>query len=219
MTITSKTSKNVKAAKPIKRTAVWEGKTAKGSSKKAPAAKLVDTTPRCRICNKPLVTPEDIKAGVGKYCSTLDADQVQSVLEERTVTDKPKNYIKLSEVLAAAKEAGCPTSRVMKALGGNRGLGTVRNADWQYVYYKGARWLPKGCLKQLGILAKEKAHPKAPSAPKGKKVSLPAPKGKAPLPAKKAGGLKRSTPAPTKKVARKVMEGGVPVVEIEESEE
>lgn len=144
---------------------------------KGKAPKVVEPTKytHCVVCGKPLTRPESQESGYGPECEGKDPEALAALKEERTVETEPKGYVTLKQVFEAALENDVPRHRVMKAIGGNRGAGEPFSPNWEFVYYRNQRWLPKACLKELPKLAGEsKPGPKAqPAAPKAKVAPKP----------------------------------------------
>ncbi len=76
-------------------------------------------------------------------------DEQKAAAAKRTVETEPKGYILLKQVILEANKLSIPTHRIVVAMGGNRGAGEPLSPNWEFVYFKGSRWLPKGCLKDL----------------------------------------------------------------------
>jgi len=109
------------------------------------------------------------------------SDEQKELVVEKTVDTEPKGYLMLKQVILEANKQSVPTSRVMKAMGGNRGVGEPLSENWVFVYYKRSRWLPKACLKDLPKLAKMRRGGGRPAQerkelPKAKVVAKPAAK-------------------------------------------
>lgn len=99
-------------------------------------------------------------------------EEQKAMVASKTVQDEPKGYVLLKQVVLEANKMGISTTRIVRAMGGNRGVGEPFNANWEFVYYKRSRWLPKACLKDLPKLVKPD---KIVGRPKGSEIK-PTPK-------------------------------------------
>lgn len=172
MATKSKTTKIESTGKAQSKTGSKASKTAQPVSSKT--AKT-SSAPTCSICGKPLTDPESIEAGIGPECQnrlTTGGWTVEKIAEQRealTVENLPKGYLPLSQVEDAAVEMGIPRSRVLRAAGGNRGLGEPKYPEFALLFYQGKRYLPPSVLKALPKIAGETKR--TPPVPKGGKVA------------------------------------------------
>lgn len=124
---------------------------------------------------------EEVKAEAKKASNrrkyrndTWTDEQVAARKAELTVAEVPTDehgaWVKMSEVHTAFNVAGIPVSRLVRATGGDRGMGEPVAPLWKIVYVGRDRYLSAGTLTQ-GIEEMQKnpnlaSTPRKPKAPK-----------------------------------------------------
>lgn len=156
--------------------------------KKAPKPKYEG--PVCGVCNKPLTDPESIKAGIGPLCR--QKGWTKEKIQERMVLLKkeevPAGWRKLSELADQLRLKGIPVARMVRAVGGDRGMDDPIDIRFMPAYVGRARYLDPWCFgteaenllsdRNLGKPAPEKKAktPKAPKLDADGNPIVPAPK-------------------------------------------
>lgn len=169
-------------------------------SKKAPAKKAepepvqTGASAHCRICGKPLTDPESIAAGIGAECARkgFTSEEIEARMEELELEELPADFISFQDALNACDALYIPRNRLLKAMGGNRGMDEPLSPEYQVRYYRGKRYLPKAVLKVLPKLKDIVGKPGR--KPKAEKEVEPEPE---PTPVKKAPGKKAEPPQMT----------------------
>jgi hypothetical protein len=109
--------------------------------------------PSCSVCNKPLTDPESIKAGIGPLCRakgwTKEAVAAKmATLKKDTV---PEGWIKLSEVANVCRSKGIAVARLVRAVGGDRGMEEPAHPMFQVIYVGRARYLDPRVISEEGL--------------------------------------------------------------------
>lgn len=159
---------------------------AKPVKEKKPA-KPKYTGPACSVCGKPLTDPKSVEAGIGPLCRAKGWTK-ETVAAKMTILmrkEVPAGWVKLADVAKMCEASTVPVARLVRAVGGDRGMEIPANEKWQVVYVGRTRYLDPFCLtpeamiflgdKLLGKPAKVKkvAEPKAPASVDAKPASAP----------------------------------------------
>lgn len=81
-------------------------------------------------------------------------EQVKARRIELTVEEAPEGYVKVSEVGDACRAAGIPTSKLVRAFGGDRGMNPPSDPVFAFVYVGRTRYLPGAVMtKGMKMLA------------------------------------------------------------------
>lgn len=138
--------------------------------------------PACSVCGKPLTDPESVKAGIGPLCRAKGwtkekVAERMALLKRDTV---PEGWVKVADVDKALRLKGIPVARMVRAIGGDRGMEDPIRPEFQVIYVGRARWLSPFILTPEGLnilgdkyLGKPKPEPK-PRAKKEKADPKPA---------------------------------------------
>ena len=109
--------------------------------------------PACSVCGKPLTDPVSIKAGIGPLCRAKGWTK-EKVAERMAVLKKdavPEGWLKLSDLDKKLRLAGIPVARMVRAIGGDRGMDEPVSDEWQVVYVGRARYLSPFCFSEAGL--------------------------------------------------------------------
>jgi hypothetical protein len=149
--------------------------------------------PACSVCGKPLTDPESVKAGIGPLCR--QKGWTKEKVAEKMATLKrdavPEGWLKLADVDKQLRLKGIPVARMVRAIGGDRGMHDPISPEFQVIYVGRARYLAPFILtpEGLNILSdKYLGKPKPEAKPRAKKEKAPVAEGdaKPAKPAKKA---------------------------------
>jgi len=157
--------------------------------KKPPKPKY--TGPACSVCGKPLTDPKSVEAGIGPLCRAKGwtKETVAAKMAVLMRKEVPAGWVKLADVAKMCEASEVPVARLVRAVGGDRGMEDPANAKWQVVYVGRTRYLDPFCItpeamtflgdKNLGKEPKvkaKKAETKAdvPAAPGAKVTPAPA---------------------------------------------
>jgi hypothetical protein len=81
-------------------------------------------------------------------------EEVKAKRASLTVEEAPKDWVKVSEVGDACREAGIPVSKFVRAFGGDRGMSPPADPVFKFVYVGRTRYVSGDCLtKGLKLLA------------------------------------------------------------------
>jgi hypothetical protein len=132
--------------------------------------------PRCLVCNKPLTDPESIAQGVGPLCRAKGwtKEVVAAKMAELKKTEVPEGWIKLAAVADRLRTENIPVSRLVRAVGGDRGMEDPISPAFQVIYVGRARYLSPEVISPEGltILAQKSLGEPKPEKP----VKEPKPK-------------------------------------------
>ena len=73
-------------------------------------------------------------------------EQVTARKAELTRTEIPEGWVKLAEVALKCRENQIPISKFVRAFGGDRGMGSVADPVFQFVYVGRTRYVPAAAL-------------------------------------------------------------------------
>jgi hypothetical protein len=137
--------------------------------------------PACSVCGKPLTDPESIKAGIGPLCRA--AGWTKETVAAKMATLKrdaiPEGWVKLADVAAKCRAEGIPVTRLVRAVGGDRGMAEPASPIFSVIYVGRSRYLDPRVMKEEGLnLMRDKylgkpAPEKKVKAPKEPKVVDP----------------------------------------------
>lgn len=133
--------------------------------------------PSCSVCGKPLTDPESVKHGIGPLCRAKGWTK-EAVAAKMAILKKdevPAGWVKLADVDRKLRLEGIPVARMVRAIGGDRGMEDPIRPEFQVVYVGRARYLDPFILTAEGLnilrdkyLGQPKPEPK-PRAKKAKK--------------------------------------------------
>ncbi len=119
--------------------------------KKAPKPKYEG--PACSVCGKPLTDPESVKAGIGPLCRakgwTKEMWQAKMATLKRDAV--PEGFVKLSDVADLCRKEGIPVSRLVRAVGGDRGMDEPAHPKFSVIYVGRARYLDPWVTSEEGL--------------------------------------------------------------------
>lgn len=140
---------------------------------KAKKEKKVPEGPVCSVCGKPLTDPESVKQGIGPQCRANGWTQeaVTARLGELTRTEVPEGWIKLADVHRALVVAQIPVARMVRAVGGDRGMKPALSPMYSPIYVGRTRYLPPESISPEGFAFLQSLTP----APRPKKEKPPKP--------------------------------------------
>lgn len=76
-------------------------------------------------------------------------EEVRKMRESLTVNEVPEGWIKISDLHKICVKEGIQISRMVKAIGGDRGMEPVLNPDFKIIYSGRNRWIsPKAATKE-----------------------------------------------------------------------
>ena len=153
-----------------------EAAAAKPAKEKKPA-KPKYTGPACSVCGKPLTDPKSVETGIGPLCRAKGwtKETVAAKMALLIRKEVPAGWVKLADVSKMCEASTVPVARLVRAVGGDRGMEMPANEKWQVVYVGRTRYLDPFCItpeamvflgdKLLGKPAKAKkvAEPKVPA--------------------------------------------------------
>jgi hypothetical protein len=151
--------------------------------------------PACSVCGKPLSDPESLKAGIGPLCRAKGwtKEMWQAKMATLKADEVPEGWVKLSEVADLCRKEGIPVTRLVRAVGGDRGMEDPIDPMFLVKYVGRARYLDPRVTSEEGLnILRDKylgkpAPEKKPRAKKekaeGAKATVKAKKTEAPAPA------------------------------------
>jgi hypothetical protein len=121
--------------------------------KKAKVTKPKYDGPSCSVCNKPLTDPESIKHGIGPLCRAngWTKEKVAEKMATLKKEEVPADWVKLAEVDKACRLNKIPVARMVRAIGGDRGMSDPVTKEWQVIYVGRSRYLSAWCLSEAGL--------------------------------------------------------------------
>jgi hypothetical protein len=126
--------------------------------------------PRCLVCNKPLTDPESVALGVGPLCHAKGwtKESVAAKMADLKKTEVPEGWIKLAAVADRCRAEEIPVSRLVRAVGGDRGMEDPIKPMFQVIYVGRARYLSPETISPegLAILAQRNLGEPVPEKPK-----------------------------------------------------
>jgi hypothetical protein len=120
-------------------------------AKKAPKPKYEG--PACSVCGKPLTDPESVKAGIGPLCRAKGwtKEMWQAKMAELKSDTVPEGFVKLSEVADLCRKENIPVSRLVRAVGGDRGMEEPAHPKFKVMYVGRARYLDPWVVTEEGL--------------------------------------------------------------------
>jgi hypothetical protein len=111
---------------------------------------------KCNMCGKYLLAPQSQTVGLGGLCAKHAQKNrtpafMAKNLAKQTVAAVPAGYVKLASLKQPYKQAGVPISRLVNAIGGDRGLLPVMHAKIHVVYVKRVRWVTPWVATKTGM--------------------------------------------------------------------
>lgn len=109
--------------------------------------------PSCSVCGKPLTDPESVKAGIGPLCRAKGWTK-EKVAEKMATLKRdavPEGWVKLADVDKQLRLLGIPVARMVRAIGGDRGMDDPVRPEFQVVYVGRARYLSPFILTPEGL--------------------------------------------------------------------
>jgi hypothetical protein len=135
---------------------------------------------KCRICGKILTDPDSMVKGIGPECESkgYTPEAIAAKKAELSGETVPEGWIKIGVACDRLREMGIPHTRLVAAVGGDRGMGTLLNETFRPLYVGRQRWLHPEIFSEtnLELLKAGARKPKVvdPNAPKKeKKVKEP----------------------------------------------
>lgn len=144
-------------------------------AKAVKAPKPVDLRPKCAVCGKPLTDPESVKLGIGPLCRAngWTAEKVEARMAELRVAEAPKDWIKVAEVHNELVKLDIPVARMVRAIGGDRGMEQPINETFKVVYVGRTRYLSPEVLNEASLKLLGDRYLGVPQPEKVKKVKEP----------------------------------------------
>lgn len=129
--------------------------------------------PSCSVCGKPLTDPESVKLGIGPLCraKSWTKEAVTAKMAELKRTEIPAGWVKLADVDKKCRLEGIPVARLVRAVGGDRGMDPAIKG-FEVVYVGRARYLSPFVLTEEGLnILRDKylGQPKPEPKPRAKK--------------------------------------------------
>jgi hypothetical protein len=145
--------------------------------------------PACSVCNKPLKDPDSIKAGIGPLCRAKGwtKEAVAAKMAQLKRDTIPDGWLKLADLDKLLRKEGIPVARMVKAVGGDRGMEEPAHPMFQVAYVGRARYLSPECFTDAGLnILRDKylGKPAPEKKPRAKKEKDPNAPAKAKKPAK-----------------------------------
>ena len=149
-------------------------------------AKPEYTGPRCEVCGKPISAEGSIEEGHGPLCKQRQAaghtkESLAEYKASRTVEELEGGeelWVSIPKLAEKCREEGVPISRMVAAIGGDRGLGTPKHEDLNPVYCGRTRYVKATALTEhwnlIGTapVRKRKAKAEAKEGSEGKVEKL-----------------------------------------------
>ena len=109
--------------------------------------------PACSVCGKPLSDPESVKAGIGPLCRAKGwtKEMWQAKMAELKSDTVPEGFVKLSEVADLCRKENTPVSRLVRAVGGDRGMEEPAHPKFKVMYVGRARYLDPWVTSEEGL--------------------------------------------------------------------
>ena len=115
--------------------------------------KKVYEGPACSVCGKPLTDPESVRLGIGPLCRAKGWTKEKVAAKMATLKRDviPAGWIKLSDVAKKLRSEDIPVARMVRAVGGDRGMEDPINATFQVIYVGRARYLSPDTLNGASL--------------------------------------------------------------------
>lgn len=120
---------------------------------------------KCQFCGKWLIAEESIDMDSGHYCHELREQGLDDVAlaelrANRTVEEVPivtkgtfkgKSWIKTAALHKICTSKSIPVARMVRAMGGDRGIKPPLRDEYNFVYCGKARWVHPWCASDEGL--------------------------------------------------------------------
>lgn len=112
---------------------------------------------KCLRCGKTLIKDTSIENEQGDYCNHLFNElgyTTEALAAHRAAmssTEVPEDWVKVAALHKICVREGIPVASMVKAMGGDRALGTPLNEMWVPLYVGNARWLDPFCATPEGL--------------------------------------------------------------------
>ena len=144
-------------------------------AKKAKKVKPVDLRPKCSVCGKPLEDPESIKAGIGPLCRLKNwtKEKIDARMAELKADAAPEGWLKIADVHNELVKLGVPVARMVRAIGGDRGMEAPINDSFRIVYVGRTRYVSPECLNDESLKLLGDRYLGVPQEPKAPRTKAP----------------------------------------------
>jgi hypothetical protein len=111
---------------------------------------------KCQYCGKWIRPKEDAdETDAGDYCRELHQKFTPEELEEiklsLTADEVPRGWVKLAAAGRICRKHGIPVNRLVKAIGGDRGIEAPLHPKFQPKYVGNSRWIDPWCVSEEGL--------------------------------------------------------------------
>jgi hypothetical protein len=144
-------------------------------AKPAKAKKPKYEGPACSVCGKPLTDPESVKAGIGPLCRAMGWTK-EKVAERMAILKRdvvPEGWVKLADVHKECVLREIPVARLVRAIGGDRGMSDPIDSRFQVIYVGRARYMDPFVMTDAGMLILADRHLGQPAPEKKVRVVKP----------------------------------------------
>ncbi|HKZ42953.1 MAG TPA: DUF6011 domain-containing protein [Candidatus Hodarchaeales archaeon] len=109
--------------------------------------------PACSVCGKPLTDPESVKLGIGPLCRAMGwtKETIAAKMTQLKRDTVPEGWVKLADVDKRCRLEGIPVARLVRAIGGDRGMKEPINENFAVIYVGRARYMSPYVLTPEGL--------------------------------------------------------------------
>ena len=112
---------------------------------------------KCQRCGKTLVRDLCVEREEGDLCSHyydelgMTKDDLATERAKRTIKEVPQGWIKTRQLHRICESHSIPVSRMVKAMGTDRGMGPLLDPRFEFKYVGNARYVDGWCASEEGL--------------------------------------------------------------------
>lgn len=110
---------------------------------------------KCIYCGKILIRDASIEQESGDLCHQLrqrySEEDLRNQRQALSGTEVPEGWIKVAALHKICVREGIPVARMVKAIGGDRGLGEYLDPRFKPLYVGNCRWLDPWCASKEAL--------------------------------------------------------------------